>query len=669
MRFHVKFALVTLLIALCLSGIAAAQDDAPPAPITNDEGGPVVITGTLSYTNLLFTTGVAQPIIILEDQAGFVDRNLGFLMPLSSQTIGQLTSDFYESPVSYSLALPIVPQGSYRDVDQDDQAEQGVQVFAVAYWNNVFGDPFLEERDLYGGGWSTAYASTRVSEDPDQLYEIVGGQYVVYAPDDQQGFPSGFGEDGLLFTEDDPIVTLPQGYTIVNLDTDPFTFDRSREPVIDLIEPEGAALDDFSGLSYTEAFDAMVEKMRTEYAFSEFKNIQWDKLVQTYRPRFEQADRTGDSATYMLALRDFLWQIPDGHVAVYPFEYPLALDFVTNSEGGLGIAIGETDDGEVIVTYVTPGSPAANAGMVPGTEILEIDGKPILDVISQTVPFTSPFSTEHVRRLNQLVFAVRFPIDTEVEVSFRTARGGGEVTTTTTLRAVQEWDSFDAAFAGSATTGYELPVEYETLDNGIVLASITAFDDNDLLTIQLWERLMQELNENSAAGLIVDMRSNGGGSGFLADQMAAYFFDEPLVLGNSGSYSEETGEFFFDTQREEKFYLPPEELRYRGPVAVLVGPDCASACEFFAYNMTLEDRATIVGHYPTAGLGGGINDFAMPDSLFVRFTVARAVNAEGEIHIEGQGVAPDIDVPVTVESLLDPEADPVLDAAIEALGG
>lgn len=29
------------------------------------------------------------------------------------------------------------------------------------------------------------------------------------------------------------------------------------------------------------------------------------------------------------------------------------------------------------------------------------------------------------------------------------------------------------------------------------------------------------------------MRQNSGGSGFLADQMAAYFFDKELVLGNT----------------------------------------------------------------------------------------------------------------------------------------
>ncbi len=209
----------------------------PPAEIVNDEGGPVAIHGQVTYTNAFFTLGVASPMVILEDQAGFVDRNEAFLLPKASQTLGQITSDFYTSPFSYTIALPIEPQASLRDVDNDGATDTGVMVYAVAYWTNTFGDPFLEERDLYGGGWSTAYASTRVSDDADSKREIIGGKFLVYAPDDQQGFPSGFGADGLLFTADDPTVGLPQGYTVVDLDSEPFTFDRSREIKIDLIEP------------------------------------------------------------------------------------------------------------------------------------------------------------------------------------------------------------------------------------------------------------------------------------------------------------------------------------------------------------------------------------------------------------------------------------------------
>ncbi|RME50496.1 MAG: hypothetical protein D6790_21130, partial [Caldilineae bacterium] len=121
--------LILVLLALALiPAVALAQDEAPPpAEIVNDEGGPVSITGVVTYTNPFFTLGVAEPLIILEDQAGFVDRNEHFLMPVESQTLGQITSDFYTSPFSYSLALPIEPQGTLRDVDHDGQEETGVQ--------------------------------------------------------------------------------------------------------------------------------------------------------------------------------------------------------------------------------------------------------------------------------------------------------------------------------------------------------------------------------------------------------------------------------------------------------------------------------------------------------------------------------------------------------------
>ena len=84
-----------------------------------------------------------------------------------------------------------------RDVDQDGTDDPGVMIFAVAYRTNKFGDPFLEERDLFGGGWSTAYASTRVTEEASRNREVVGGKLLVYAPDAGQGFPSDFGDDGL----------------------------------------------------------------------------------------------------------------------------------------------------------------------------------------------------------------------------------------------------------------------------------------------------------------------------------------------------------------------------------------------------------------------------------------------------------------------------------------
>ena len=56
--------------------LAQEESEAPPAAqIVNDEGGAVRISGIVNYTAPYFTIGVAQPLVILEDQAGFVDRN------------------------------------------------------------------------------------------------------------------------------------------------------------------------------------------------------------------------------------------------------------------------------------------------------------------------------------------------------------------------------------------------------------------------------------------------------------------------------------------------------------------------------------------------------------------------------------------------------------------
>ena len=418
-RLLIAALIVVFTLGLVPLPLAAGQqggDGLPPAPIVNDEGGPVVITGNVTYTNTFFTAGVAEPLVILEDQTGFVTRNRGYLMPL------KLRKSWARSrPIS--LPHPLRTASRCRKCRKPRwtmwtttaQATPGVMIYAVAYWTNVWGDPFLEQRDLGGGGWSSCYASTRVDTNPSAKNNVIGGTYLIYAPDDQQGFPSNWGPDGLLFTGDESVVGVPQGYTIVNLDTDPFTFSRPHEATIDLIECEAAVADDFSSMSYTDAFDAMIELFRKEYAYTEFKNIDWDAKKAEFRPLFKEAETNQDNAAYQWALTQFIWSIPDGHLGTSAFPQDR---FVQETGGGLGMAIRDVDDGRTIVNFLTPGGPAETAGIQLRAEIVAINGTPINDVVNANVPWSGPFSTEHVRRLQQLRYAVRFPLDT---------RGGGDL--------------------------------------------------------------------------------------------------------------------------------------------------------------------------------------------------------------------------------------------------
>jgi C-terminal processing protease CtpA/Prc len=629
------------------------------------ESGVKIITGKVTYTNSFFTAGVAEPEIILEDQGGFITRDRNFLIPIQSQVIGQITSDFYTSPFSYSLTLPAEPNGTLHDVNHDNKVDTGVMVFAVAYWTNTWGDPYLERRDQGGGGWSTAYASTKISDNRDTYLEVYGGKYLVYAPDDQQQFPSTFGLDKKLFTNDDSEMSIPVGWSVVDLDQTPFAIISSENPTIDLYEPESAALDDFSKLSYTEAFDKMVDKFKKEYAWTELKKIDWDAKSNEFRPRFEEAEKNKDAHAYALALRDFIWSIPDTHVGVSMDL--LNDDFMAETEGGLGFAMRETDDGRMIANFILTGGPAEKAGMKWGAEIIALDGKPTSDVVSATVPWSSPFSNPVVKRLQQLRYALRFKMDKgTVEVKFKNP-GGSEKTAKLAVVAERDSFSYSSFFAGQSLTA--LPVEFSVLPSGYGYIKVNSFLDNDVLSIQVWERAIRYFKDNQVPGVILDMRINGGGNGWLADQMAAYFFNTETVVGNTAYYNKGSGEFYMDPGDEAVMYPPQPDLQFDGPVAVLVGPACASACEFFSYAMTINDRALIVGQYPTEGAGGSVEEFLMPENTYAQITIGRAVDAQGNIHLEGKGVTPTVKVPVTLDILRQQAdgVDVVLAAAEEAI--
>jgi C-terminal processing protease CtpA/Prc len=622
-----------------------------PTPVSlleTDE--PYLITGEIPYTSPFFVWGLGDSFVLLEDQAGFVNRDFEFEFPSAGQVLGPITVDEDEK-VTYSLVLPTIPQGTYVDVDNDGAEDKGVQVFAVAYWPNVWGDTFLEKRD--GTGWSSAHASTITDADRD--YEIEGGILIVWAPDDQQEFPTGFGEDEKLFTADDPTAPIPAGYNIVNLDEEPFRIYKEAQPKIDLYEGE-MAVSDYSDMDYDEAFDALIEQMEKEYAFTEEKGVDWDALRAEFAPR---AARARDAKGFYTVVRDFTWAIPDGHVGVG--GGPMVRTFFDEQGGGFGLVLAELSNGRVIVTQVLPDLPADEAGIEVGAEIVAWNGTPVGEAIGETIPYFGPYSTEHTRHLAQVVFLARVAPGEKATVTFRNPGAG---TREVTMTADLEIDSLFAAWPSHDELA--LPIEGEILDeSGLGYIKITTFAGDYKIMTDLWTHYMKGVIDNDAPGLIIDLRINGGGSGNLATNFASYFFKKEFTLGYWWRYNTLTEKFEQDEIPER---IEPAPLYYSGPVTLLVGPDCISACEGFAYAMTRNGRAQVVGHYPTAGAYGGVGrgQVKLPDGMELQFPAARITTPGGEIIIEGVGVVPDIVVPVTEESALGLK-DTVLEAAIKAL--
>ena len=628
---------------------AGEAGPAQPAGVGQDE--PVLITGDIPYTSPFFLNTTSEPFVMLEDEAGFIKRDREFRFALPGQTIGpvQIGAD---KKLTYSLALPSVPQATQVDVDNDGQQDTGVQVFAVAYWSNTWGDPFLEERD--GKGWSSAYTSART--DPENEDEIVGGTLVVWAPDDQQAFPTGFGPDGLLFTSDDPTGPIPAGYTLVDLNQEPFRFYKEPTPQLTLEEGAGA-VKDYSSLNYGEAFQAMFDKASQEYPFTQEKNVDWPALAAEFQPRADQVKSPGD---YYRLLRDFANRIPDGHIGFTLDQSVFYSDF----GGGFGLNVARLSDGRLVASSVLPGKPGEQAGMQPGAEIITWNGQPAAQALAQVTPGFGPYSTDHARLRGQLQFMGRVPPGSSVDITFKNP--GDAQPRQATLNAAEEYDSLLKTIPGYIQDELALPIEGFVLDDsGLGYIRINTFSDDYNMMARLWDHYMQSMQDNKVPGLIIDLRANSGGSLGMALDFAGYFFDREIPLYESYYYNENSGEF-------EKTAYPavvkPAPLKYDGPIAVLVSADCVSACEGFAYALKQDNRATIIGHEPTAGAFGevGLGQYKLPGDISGQLPTGRSVTSDGQIVIEGSGVIPDIVVPVTIESAIG-QIDAVLQAAIQAL--
>ncbi|NTU75317.1 MAG: peptidase S41, partial [Anaerolineaceae bacterium] len=290
-----------MLLSACGQKTATVTEVATEAPVVST--GPELITGEMTYSNdFAVEYYFYEQMAALTDMHGFVIRDREWELPVESQALGYMKVDGDNNKASYRLALPIKPEGVLNDVDNNGKEDKGVQIFAVTYSPNLTGGPYADGDDK-SLGWPGYIGSVVIDSELND--EVVGGKLVIWAPDAAQQFPTGFGDDSLLFTKDDPVGPIPAGYSIVDLDQKPFAFSQEVNPQIALLEPKDYAIKDFSALSYTEAFDKMFNTLKAEYAFNDQpgKAPKWDELYKELAPRVKDAEAKKDAKAYFLAIK------------------------------------------------------------------------------------------------------------------------------------------------------------------------------------------------------------------------------------------------------------------------------------------------------------------------------------------------------------------------------
>ena len=269
------------------------------------------IEGQGSYSFYGIPTEIVdQPVMALIDDGLAAKGDRDSFPSNAGQVLGVITSDFFSTPFSYTINLPFTGSGMQVDLDQNDSTDTGVQVYKVALAQNMLNTVPLT--GIAQGAILSSYYRDSLT------HEIVKGALVVYAPDDKQGFPCGYGDDGKLFTADDPIVTLPQGFTVANIDNGTITFDRSQVAKVNVADAPGGATLDFSDQGIAESFNTLIDFLKERYVFTEFYDIDWDALKATYLPRVEQADADANLGEYFIVLLDLAHDLADAHVYVQP---------------------------------------------------------------------------------------------------------------------------------------------------------------------------------------------------------------------------------------------------------------------------------------------------------------------------------------------------------------
>lgn len=671
-RYVAIFLIPFFLLAACGTFIATptpeavaevtpACPDLPDAPACAGADEPFQIKGSFSYSNSIITTYYDQQAVALVDMYAFVTRDQEWEIPVASQTLGFLDLDVEAMKGEFVLQLPARPTATQADVDNNGQENPGVQIFAVAYWPNLISGPYSEGDDR-SRGWPSYLAS--VKTDTENKDEVIGGQLVVWSPDADQSFPSDFGADGLLFTADDPLAPIPAGYTIVDMDVSPFRFFKEPEPELSLYEPKDVAIKEFSDLGYVEAFEKMFEFVKLNYAFNgiEGKEPDWDALYADLKPRAEEAEKSKDAKAYYEIIRDFTFAFKDGHVGMDGGDYANA-DFSERTAGGYGFAVRELDDGSTVVIFVTEGGPAQAAGMKVGAVVTEFGGQPVADAISAAQPFVIS-SSDFADRYQKQRYFLRTAVGAETMVTFQNP---GEAVKTITLAATSERDSFSrTSVYYNVDLDNMLPVEFDILQAGnaeIGYVEINSNYDDLGLIIELFERALKTFEAREVAGIIIDMRYNGGGANL---GLAGFLTENEIPMGQLEYYSEATGKF-------EPEGLPDKvianENQYRfDKMVLLVGQTCASACELESYGFSQVPEMITVGMYPTAGVEAEVarGQFQLPEGFSLQVPTGRMTLPDGSIFLEGVGVQPTFRVPITFETVTS-EEDVVLQYGIRAI--
>ncbi len=391
-----------------------------------------------------------------------------------------------------------------------------------------------------------------------------------------------------------------------------------------------------------ESFDYVWSTVREKHFDPSLGGLDWDAVRAELRPRVERATTRGEVRD---VLGELVGRFEQSHFQILPAElYEAAAGGTPGVVDGTTGADARVVGGMALVTRVTPGSPAGQAGVMPGWEITGID---TLDIRRHVREMTRKYA-RRVDRDSVLSGSLRFaldgPVGRGVAVAFRDGRGA---TRRLTLGRVphEGWMSRPFGHIPSVPVW----IRSARIDGRTGYVAFSAFIDP--------ARLMPRFNEaiaslHDADGIVIDLRGNTGGLGDMLAGMAGWFITTKGV--SLGTMVTRSGSL--------KLAVHPRPAPFAGPVAVLIDELSMSASEVLAQGLRDAGRARVFGRKSAGAVLASMVE-RLPNGDGFQYPTARFEFPSGAV-VEGVGVIPDVAIQPVREALL-AGRDAVTDAAVQ----
>lgn len=253
-----------------------------------------------------------------------------------------------------------------------------------------------------------------------------------------------------------------------------------------------------------------------------------------------------------------------------------------------------------------------------------------------------------------------------------------------TIKAINGKDTLDLTKSGytyeqtdsigkilSAEQPVSRPFSFRFLENNIALIEFNTMNGKlkDSFSVFL-RNAFNQINQNKAKGVIIDIRKNGGGDSGLGDSLLSYITNKPYrnasgmkmrISKHSKAIAELRGanDPFKDWENGKLYEYNVSQLtkpadnplRYKGKVAVLIGTGTFSSANMLTNAIKDYQLATLFGETTAepANDFGEIMYFMLPNTYIVTPTAIKMfMRANGDEN-DFDGIKPDIEVANTSE--------------------